>query len=662
MPTTTAGAAGELALVSQDFNLVADSTFRFIVEFPQDLSISDLPNARVVVTAYRAIASRAAVTDAVDGDLPRSADSVDLPLASMLRMTATSVQGFVPLESVTRTPERLQLAQPGLYPVTLEVRDGNEVLAEMTTFVYRVPDAIESNSVNDLQVGLAMHPTTPVRLNGVGDVIIDDAVIAELTHLADLLDVLAPNDVPATISIPPAWLSALAANDQVELANRLAAGLAQHELLSAPRLPLDASQAADAGQQALYTEWLRDGDDILAAAVAKPSVRTITFVDSALDQGGAALHRDLGSRLLVITSDLYNQLPNSLGTSTDTSRLLTVEIAAGVRMDAAVPDRRASELLATTNAYPARSAILLVADLLAERQEIIDDDDLPSRRGITLAMPDLSLPPTATLDAIVTLLAETPGLAPTTLDELAVRTDPLTDDGDPVIVGLPSIVDGSLAARLAPVANVAVEEVATASMLPVTDPRLAEWTRILDLIPTSALTDAQVTLLLADLQRRFLAIRSSVAVPPGYSFTLTGRRTPMRIKLHNISDTPLTVCVRMTSSKLIFPERDQTVTLPPQAFSDVEIPIEVRSNGRFPVTLEVFTPDCAFHLAPPVILIARVTAISGLANLLTGALLLVLITWWARHVRQNRHRRAAQIASLNHPVRGVDEPATPSNP
>ena len=662
-PAAPARAAGELALVSQDFNLLADGTFRFVVEFPPDVQLGNLPDATVVVTAYREVGSRDAVADAVAGDLPHSADSVDLPLASLLRVTATSVQGFVPLESVTRTPEKLQLSQPGLYPVTLELRNGTEVLAELTTFVHRVPDADDPDSdpANDLRVALAMHPTTPVRLTGDGEVVIDAAVIAELTHIADLLDVLAPIDVPATISIPPAWLAALASSDQddqVELAARLATGLAQHELLSAPRLPLDASQAAIAGQQALYTEWLRDGDDILATAVAKPSVRTITFVDSVLGQGGAALHRDLGSRLLVITSNVYNQLPDSRGANTDTSRLLTVELAAGVRMDATVPDRRASELLATADEYPARTAVLLVADLLAARQELIDDNELPSRRGITLALPDLALPATATLDAIASLLALTPGLAQTTLDELAVRTDRLTAGGDLVVVGLPTTVAGSLAARLAPLANLAAEELATASMLPTSDPRPAEWARLIDLIPTSALTDAQVTLMITDLQQQFLAIRNSVEVPTGYSFTLTGRRTPMRIKLHNTSDTPLTVCVRMKSSKLLFPEGDQTVTLPPQAFFDVEIPIEVRSNGRFPVTLEVLTSDCVVQLAPPVLLTARVTSISGLANLLTGAFLLVLITWWARHVRQNRRRRATQRSSMNHPVRGVEASAT----
>jgi len=288
---------------------------------------------------------------------------------------------------------------------------------------------------------------------------------------------------------------------------------------------------------------------------------------------------------------------------------------------------------------------------LAARQQILDEGELPSRRAITLAMPHLSLPETSTMEAIASLLAATPGFTATTLDEVGVRTDRLTVDGDLALVGLPATVGGSLAQRLATIATIADEADSTASMLPVADDRPAEWNRIIEQLPSSALTDAQVASTLSVLREQFRELRSSVGVPQGFSFTLTGRRTTVPIKLQNTSDVPLTVRVRMSSSKLLFPGGDQVVTLPPQAFFDVEIPIEVRTNGRFPVTLEVFTPTGNVRLAPPVRLSARVNAISGLGNLVTGALLLVVITWWVRHVRHSRRRRAAQKSSLKHPVR-----------
>lgn len=650
-------AAGPLTLVTQDFNVAADGTLWFVVEFPDDLPPAGLPNATLVVTAYRPVDTRVEVADALEGTLPRSADTVDLPLALLARPTANSVQGVVQLESVTRTPERLQLSAPGLYPVTLEVRDGGEVVAELLTFVHRLPDAGEGDVNNDLRVAFAMRTTSPVRLDDRGDVIIDDTLLTELTHLADILDAVEATEIPLTISVPPALLEALSeASGHVDLGDRLRSALSNHDVLSAPRLPLDASQAADAGEQALYTEWLRDGDDMIVGAISRPSVRTITFVSEPVDQGGAALHRDLGSRLFVITEELLSQLPDAPSIS-DTSKLLSVEVAEGVRMDATIPDARASIALASESNDPVLNAITTVADLLAARQEIVDDDDAASRRGFTLATPDLSLPPTATIAAIARLVAETPGLHAATLDELSVRTDRLTDNGDLVVVSLPATVAGSLADRLAPVADIEDEAAATASMLPEADARRAAWAKAFEQLPTSALTDAQVAKILDDLQAEFAAIRSAVELPQGFSFTLTGRTT-VPIKLHNTSDVPLTVLVRMKSTKLLFPEGDKIVTLPPQAFFDVEITIEVRSNGRFPVTLEVFTPTGGERIARPVTLTARVSALKGLANFVTGALILVLIAWWAHNMRKKYRRRAALKSSLNHPVRGADQPTS----
>lgn len=651
-----AHAAGKLSLVSQDFNVAADGTLWFVVAFPDDVPLAGLSNATLVVTAYRPVDTRAEVADALQGVLPRSADTVDLPLELLARPTANSVQGVVQLESVTRTPERLQMSAPGLYPFTLEVRDGGEVLAELITFVHRLPVAGEADVNNDLRVAFAMRTTVAVRLDGNGDVVIDDAVLTDLTHLADILDATQATEVPLTISIPPALLEALSeASGHVDLGDRLRAALSRHDVLSAPRLPLDASQAADANEQALYTDWLRDGDDMIAAAISRPSVRTITFVNQAVDQAGAALHRDLGSRLFVITEEMLHQLPNA-PSFPDTSKLLSVEVSDGVRMDATIPDTRASAALANGSDEAVSNAIIAVTDLLAARQEILDDGEAASRRGITLATPDLSLPPTATIAALAALIAETPGLHAATLDELSVRTDRLTENGDLVVVSLPATVGGSLADRLAPVADIENEAAATASMLPAADARRAAWAKAFEQLPTSALTDAQVVEILNDLQTEFATIRSAVELPQGFSFTLTGRRTTVPVKLHNTSDVPLTVLVRMTSTKLLFPEGDEIVTLPPQAFYDVEIPIEVRSNGRFPVTLEVFTTTGGIRVGQPVTLTARVNALTGLANFVTGALVLVLIAWWAHNVRKKHRRRAALKASLNHPVRGADSP------
>jgi hypothetical protein len=122
------------------------------------------------------------------------------------------------------------------------------------------------------------------------------------------------------------------------------------------------------------------------------------------------------------------------------------------------------------------------------------------------------------------------------------------------------------------------------------------------------------------------------------------------ITLRNNADIPLTVVVRLSSSKLLFPDGDQTVELPPNAFKEVRIAIEARSNGDFPVTLNVLTPLGKVAITDPVALTASIKALSGVGILLTGAALLILLTWWVRHFRRNRRGRHAAEAANRHPA------------
>ena len=146
------------------------------------------------------------------------------------------------------------------------------------------------------------------------------------------------------------------------------------------------------------------------------------------------------------------------------------------------------------------------------------------------------------------------------------------------------------------------------------------------------------------------AVRSAVELPDGFAFNLTGRTSLVRITLRNTGDTPLTVVVRLTSPKLRFPDGDQTVELPAGERAEIKVRIEARTNGKHPVTLEVLTPEGNVRLGNPVPLTARVTALSGLGPFVTGAALLVVLTWWVRHVRQNRRTAAAGTAANRHPA------------
>lgn len=641
-----------IGLISQTpFDLAADGTVTMVLDLPTltpPLDAANYADAAIVVTAYRPVVTRLEVADVQQGTLVRGGDSVELPLASVPSPAAGQLTVTVPTETTARTAEALQLPQAGLYPVLVEVIDGGEVLAELTTFVHRLPTEDEPTLV-PLPVAIAMTTTSPVVLGGDAlDVQIDDATVAELTHLADLLEV---GDHPVAVRVPPALLLAVAdlGSEGEALAARLAAGLARNELLSSPRLPLDPSLAAAADQDALYTQWLRDGEDDLAQAVANPSRRTMVFADQPLSEDGAALLRDLGARLMVTTPEVFDALPLSTGIFTDLSQLVQLQVAPGVTVDAAVTERVLGPVLARATNSPALTGIMAVTHLLAYRQEIVDADDDPRRHGVTLGTPDLSLPNTTTYAAITTMLSGTEGIEPTTLDVLGVRTDHAILNSNEVVVGLPTSVGGDLTQRLDLVTSLSLQALSAGSMLPPGDPRATQWSQTIAVLPTSALTDDQVQQLATDLRAQYAEVRDAIEVPDGFSFTLTGRSTTVPIKLRNTSDDPLTVRVRMSSSKLLFPDGDQTVLLPPQSFTEVRVRIEARTRGSIPVTLQVFTPIGDSELAPPVPLVANVNALSGLGNLITGALLLVVLTWWVRHVRQNRRKRAAAIAATRHP-------------
>ena len=89
--------------------------------------------------------------------------------------------------------------------------------------------------------------------------------------------------------------------------------------------------------------------------------------------------------------------------------------------------------------------------------------------------------------------------------------------------------------------------------------------------------------------------------------------------------------------------------------NDVDIPVEARSNGVFPVLVEILTP-AGNPVTQPVELTARVSTLTGLGRVFTFGAVLVLATWWFTYFRRRRaQRRADDIAQATgrHPAIGA---------
>ena len=130
-----------------------------------------------------------------------------------------------------------------------------------------------------------------------------------------------------------------------------------------------------------------------------------------------------------------------------------------------------------------------------------------------------------------------------------------------------------------------------------------------------------------------------MVAPEPFTFTLTGREGDIDIRVGNELDEPLNVIVRLNSPRLEFPEGDVAVTLAPNDVTVVNVPVVARSNGTSPVTVEVLTPS-GDPLTEPVTLTSRVNALTGLGQVLTAALFLMLLTWWFSHWRARRRENA----------------------
>jgi hypothetical protein len=645
-------AAGQLTLVGQTFNVPATGTVDITIVVPSTVSLDDPSKLEVRVRAYRATTTRVQVASTIAGTLTGLIDEVGVHGDQVITKGTHQIEVRVPLEVDTHRSDALRLPAAGVYPITVEVLTGTTVEADLRSFIHRLPTADEQPE-DELQVAMAVSAPMDVALDDHLVVTLDDRT---LTGLARLADVLEASSIPMSVQMPPSVIAALASGGPraAEIGARLTAALQHHNLLSATQLPLDVSQAAAADQTDTYTQWLREGEDSLAKSTSSPTQRTISLISSPLSSAGGAMLRDLGARMLVLPPSIYDVLPHTLGGFTDSTQLVQITVAPDVTIDAAVVDRFAQRTLSQPTTTPQLTSIYAVADLLAARQQIADDGGDPRRHSITLATPDLALPSPDLLRPFTALVANTPGLRPTTLDDLSVRTDQLLNDGKAVVVGLPATVDGDLSNRMSVTNQLALENASTSSMLPATDPRIAEWKHLVTYLPTNSIDDTQAARITDQVHADLSSVRSSVQPPAGFSFNLTGGKGAVPVSIRSDSTIPITVRVRMSSSKLIFPKGDQTVVLAPDTFTEVRVPMEARSNGRFPVTLDVFTPLGDVRLGTPIPLTANVRGLSGLGNLVTGAALLVLLSWWFRHLQRNRRKRHSTKASDRHPSSGAD--------
>ena len=562
----------------------------------------------------------------------------------------------VPTDVVNSVEERLKFETPGLYPIRTELLAttlaGSLVVATHGTVVQRLPGPNDSTLAPPpigLSVVTAVHPAADGDAAATAE--FDDAVALAGTITA-----------PVTLDVPPPIVAASASTP--EGAELLADSLVDDEFVAVPAVPFDVSSAVEVDRADEFARLLSAGEDMLTDAVpTTPSRRNAWVALDPLSGAGAQELRDLGFRFLVMTQDMYR---TTVDTSLpDTDLFTTVALPDGGTLPLIVVDSLSADLTTATADKVLATSTAIEWAVGAVTSMLVDDIGGPRlERSRVLSTPDLQAPDARLIGGLESIAATTPSIGFVSASTLTGTTDFQTSRGEPVVVTLPDTAGPSLAARVELIDATGLSAASAGSMLPADDPRPDRWATELNALLSTAIDDTQAEEVAAGIQAEADALRGAVAPPAPFKFTLTGRSGDIEVQVGNTSDEPLDVVLRLSSPKLSFPDStpplddpdatdtgDHTVRLRPNDETSVIVPVRAKSNGTSPITVEVRTP-AGETIGEPITITSRVTAFTGLGQVLTGGFVLVLLTWWFAHWR-GRRRADIERGRDRHPSAAV---------
>jgi hypothetical protein len=604
--------------------------------------------AEVRIVLYRSIDERDELDATLAGDPPNEIDTLELPADGALTTAdgATTMTVDAPTTTDPDVADALSMRLPGLYPIRVELWVDGEVAADHLTFVERLATDPPASSLDVAVLAATADPGPQPTPTDVAD---------GRRDLAQIADVAARAAGPVNVAIPPVLAADLTADP--ELAASLSSALEGTELLSMPAHELDPSSAVAIGESDSFTRELREGEDVLASTLpAAPTNRSAWVVTSPISAGAVTELRNLGFRLLILDDAMYRSLDGNIGAFQDPTLAAEADVGDGFVMPAVVvsPSGRLldPEYLSSSGLTPEDAAVQLAAELLTTKRELG-----AGRRGVVLATPDVGVPDADVVAAFTALATEVPDLELVPLSTLAGSIGTMRANGGPVTLILPAEAGPDLADRESRITLTRLSADAAASML-LDDSQADAWREELDTLLSTGLDDTTVDAALDQISSGADAVRRSVSGPEPFTFTLTGRESVLRLNLRNDSDEARRVLVRASSPKLTFPDGDLEVELAPSDITEIKLPVVARSNGTSSVEVELLTPDLGQTVDGPIVLTARVNALTGLGQVITGGAVLVLVSWWFGHFRRRRRERQGRTAAGPR----VDQPAPELSP
>jgi hypothetical protein len=390
--------------------------------------------------------------------------------------------------------------------------------------------------------------------------------------------------------------------------------------------------------------------------------------DDPLTTEGAAWLRGIGVNLIVLSPETYEDVGvdnGYIGPYTLFSRLRDVRLPTGT-IPAAIFDPTIDRYLLDDEMSPEMAAVYTAADLAVWRDWLDAKIGPVDGNSILLGLPAGGVLGHDRIGRLVELAGATGAATFTDITDLLRSTDPQSVDDRPITLTLAPQQPVDLTTRASTVADLAARQATVTSMLiEDVDARSDRWQRTIGTLRSSSITDAQVEATAATLRTQFDAITTCIEGPDSFTFTMNGQDTTLHANILNRCEEPLLVKVALsaTQNKMAFPDGNVVqARLERRVITDVPIRVRARTNGSSTIIMSIYAPADTAPLAPPTVIKAEVSALTGLAQVLTGGALLILLTWWVRNLRRNRRASRSATALATHPVTRVADAIPETDP
>jgi hypothetical protein len=566
----------------------------------------------------------------------------DLRLDAVGRAADGTVTLSYPVTTGTPGPFGVRLVDDGVHPVSIALIDADgEVLDRIVTHLVRLP--VDGTQTLPLAVAVVAPFHAPIAHAPDGATTLPDDERDRLGRLADAVAGAAA--VPLTIGITPETLDALAGTDTVATVRGALLG---RQVLARPYVDLDWGSWVATGEPAELSRQLTAGADTVTRYLGVRPDPTAAVLDPTVTPEALTRMGEAGVRRVAVPDAQVGLLDGEAADDPLTTTFLVEDGTGAAVPSAAVDLDLGARLLQTDDAV--LNAHLALADLA-----VLHGYAPNAARGVVLELPDGGDVPIDTISTLLDGLANRtvgtggrPVVSPVTLDTLFAVTDPSTSDtrGQIAVRTYRSDPPGALGPLPTGLPPVRARLEGYRSMLgPAPEPAVP-IERSLLIAGARGLDDDRRQAYLDGAARGIDTQLAGIVVPDQQRVTLTSATGNVPLSLENTLDYPVTVTIGLRSAKLAFPDGDeQTVVLPPGP-TRLEVAVEAKASGAFPVDVEVRSPD-RILLVGQADLTVRSTAISGLGLLLSIAAGLFLLVWWARHFRKVRRNRL--LVSSEHP-------------